>query len=556
MKMFHFKTVEAEKNLSSIMIKKKLLFNSEFSAMSSGYSVYTKNVLRRLQNNYGDLCEVAELASYAAPDDIRVHQSSWKVYPNIPPLSDKKMTEVYRSDPANEFNKWRFEPTLLDYQPDIIIDIRDYWYAAYELTSPFRRFYNLYWMTTVDSVPQADKWVSGFADLNGCLGYTEWATQVLSKHSNGKINILGTASPGGDYENYDILPNKESLKASLGLPHNSLVIGFVARNQARKLFTELISIFVRLLRNGTEDIKKNAYLYLHTCWPDLGWDLPRLLRDWGVSNRVYLTYRCQHCGNVAPSLYKGGLAICEKCNHKACRLVGSDNGISDKELNVIYNLFDVYCQYSCAEGLGMPQVDAAACGLPIVTVDYSGMVDIINKLGAFPVKVSSFSAEKEGSGRLFAIPDEDDCVDKLTQVLKMPSAIRRRIGFETRNKAKFEFSWDKTAAKWAEIIKSSPKKNWREPAKFLRKPNVNDLLTLRGVDNVTFLKWCYINVLGKPDWVGDYTYCKTLRDLDMGVLTPEQTSRHTPVINRETVIKEMVGYVDFYNEWEARRVGA
>ena len=64
------------------MSKKKVLFCSEASWLSTGYSVYTKEVLSRLKD-VEDI-EVAELACYAAIEDVEGRNIPWQVYPNKP----------------------------------------------------------------------------------------------------------------------------------------------------------------------------------------------------------------------------------------------------------------------------------------------------------------------------------------------------------------------------------------------------------------------------------------------------------------------------------------
>ena len=61
------------------------------------------------------------------------------------------------------------------------------------------------------------------------------------------------------------------------------------------------------------------------------------------------------------------------------------DGITQDNLSDIYNIFDLYVQYAICEGFGMPQVEAGACGIPIATVDYSAMHDIIENLNAMPI---------------------------------------------------------------------------------------------------------------------------------------------------------------------------
>ena len=63
------------------------------------------------------------------------------------------------------------------------------------------------------------------------------------------------------------------------------------------------------------------------------------------------------------------------------------NGVSNEYLSDIVNCFDVYLQYANSEGFGLPQVAAAACGVPVMSIDYSAMSSVVRKLGGTPLKV-------------------------------------------------------------------------------------------------------------------------------------------------------------------------
>ena len=78
---------------------KRVLFCNEASWMATGYSVYGKEVLSRLNQVSG--LEVAELAIYAPMDDPKIKDVPWKVYANKPPASDTKGNKLYNSNLTN-----------------------------------------------------------------------------------------------------------------------------------------------------------------------------------------------------------------------------------------------------------------------------------------------------------------------------------------------------------------------------------------------------------------------------------------------------------------------
>ena len=88
------------------------------------------------------------------------------------------------------------------------------------------------------------------------------------------------------------------------------------------------------------------------------------------------------------------------------------NGVSNEYLSDIVNCFDVYLQYANSEGFGLPQVEAAACGVPVMSIDYSAMSRVVRKLGGTPLKVKHLSKEME-TGCLRAVPDNTYAAKKL-----------------------------------------------------------------------------------------------------------------------------------------------
>ena len=158
---------------------KKVLFCSEASWLSTGYSVYTKEVLGRL--NQVDGLEVAELACYVDRNNPQIKSTPWKVYANKPVPGDPTLNS-YNGNPSAQFGEQQFNGTLLDFQPDVVMDIRDWWMIEFEQRSPFRDFFHWSIMPTVDAEPQDLQWINTYAsadsvsidDLRGAVLTVEW----------------------------------------------------------------------------------------------------------------------------------------------------------------------------------------------------------------------------------------------------------------------------------------------------------------------------------------------------------------------------------------------
>ena len=459
------------------MDKLKVLMCSEASFLSSGFGTYAKEILSRLHNT--NKYQIAEFASYAVVNDSRDKDIKWRFYANAVKDDDPRHSE-YVSRQDNQFGRWRFEKVLLDFKPDVVIDVRDYWMSFYQGLSPLRKYFHWILMPTVDSEPQQEDWIDTFLDADAIFTYSDWGADVLKKQSGNKINYINTASPGVDLSVFNLIQDTKGLKTKFGIEQDTIIIGSVMRNQKRKLIPELLFTFRKLLdRLETENPKlgEKLYLYLHTSYPDAGWDIPELLKETRLSNKVLFTYYCGRCGDVEAHTFSHPVKTCKKCYEPTCRLPSVALGVTNKTLSEIYNMFDIYVQYAICEGFGMPQVEAAACGVPIITVDYSAMCDIIHKLDAYKVKIQTKFKELETKA-LRVYPNNDDLIHHILSFLNMPDSIRAQKRQTTRLLTEKHYNWDHIAKIWENYLdsldRSQYRSNWNQEPVILPELNDND----------------------------------------------------------------------------------
>lgn len=482
----------------------RVLVCSEFSQIGSGYSVYTHELLKGFLSRG---IEFAELASFCRQGDPRIGNCAWKVYPVIPHQQDQKGNEIYNSHPANAFGKHLFEQVLLDYKPTHVIDIRDVWNFSHEFTSPLRDYYSHIIMPAVDSDPQNKTWVELYKKADGVITYCDWAFNLL-KNKYGLKNLFGSASPVPPME-FQPLPNKEKIKEGLGLG-KIYVVGTVMRNQPRKLFPKLFSAFKRFI---TETNRNDIYLYVHSGYPDI-WEFDELLLEYSLGHKVLFTYKCDRCGLVETSFYKGPFNFCIRCKtpEKTLKLPQTSFPIPQVILNQIYNVFDLYIQYASLEGYGIPLAEAASAGLPSMAVRYSAMETFIREGNCIPLEVSNYQIESE-TGRRFAIPSEEDTVEKLKSFFSKSDEDQQHMGklnrvlYGTRD-------FNLGINNWIKAIESTkPKLDWNEQPKQFKIHKEHP----KGMSNVGFARWLIIEVLQDPSLLSSYFEARLIRDLDMGV---------------------------------------
>jgi len=535
------------------MRKKRILACTEFSGYATGYGVYGRELLKRLAKIY----DVAELACHITQNDKRLENYPWKVYANKPEENTKEYAE-YSSSSSFEYGEYSFNAVLLDFQPDFVIDFRDPWAFEYQSRSPFRDFYNWIISPTVDAKPQNADWMELYGSADGVVTYSEFGANTIRSQSQ-NINLCGVASPAASNLFFPFsIEDKNKLRSHSGIPSDVFILVTVMRNQPRKLFPELFKLFKKFTQ---ENNRRDIYLYCHTSFPDVGWNIPELLMDNEMSSRVLFTYKCKKCNNISVEHFSDSLKYCSNCGNFTKNIAGIGNSLTEQELNIVYNMFDVYIQYATNEGFGIPIVEACKAGVQVMNVNYSSMEDFCKKIATIPIDVLEYTKEASTS-RLLAVPSEKSAIDALSDLFSLDRNTLYKMGLSCRELAEKEYSWDTNAEVWINAIESMPlkKKLWTDPAE-IHAPARMIEESLSVPEQVEFLiKF----VLKKPEFmykclwrrlIKDLTYQKTLPSTSILYFSEHSFKDH--IHNKNFTFKDayesMCQLRTFYNNWERSR---
>lgn len=543
------------------MRKRKVLFVSEASFHPTGYSVYTKEVLTRL-HKHPEL-EVAELACYAGPEMPEIKQVPWKVYPNIPAADNEELMQAYNASMSTKFGEMTFNAVLLDFQPDFVMDIRDWWMLEFEERSPFREFLNWSIMPTVDAEPQNTQWIDTYSSADAVFAYSEFGRDTMQNQSS-NIKFVDVASPCAS-DTFHPIQDKAALRSEFGLKEDVIIFGAVMRNQRRKLYPDLFRAFRLFLDQNPE--LTNVYLYCHAGYPDVGWEFPDLIKEHGLGSKVLFTYQCKKCGKVSAMHFNDAVVFCNNCSTFASTLVGIQNKMEDTVLNKVYNLFDVYVQWANSEGWGMPQLEAAYAGLPVVSVYYSAMQSLVDNIRGIGIKPVGFYKELE-TGCKRAIPDNQQLAKVMASLCD--NQYRELVANRCHLNAKKIYNWDYTAEKWLNYFLSAPLKNPSET--WLSKPRIfnpapqlpQDIEKIPISDQVN---WLFLNVLGKPEMINGSLWKKMVKDLTYRMSLsshisgyyfndfshPDMEKRLEP-FDIKRAFEVIKNVRNMYNSWEMNRI--
>jgi hypothetical protein len=338
------------------------------------------------------------------------------------------------------------------------------------------------------------------------------------------------------------------------------------RNQRRKLYPDLFEAFRKFL-DQSED--KKYYLYCHTSYPDLGWDIPELIQEHGLSSHVLFTYICPETKNTFPSLFHGAVAQSPFTGKWGSTLSNVKNGASYEQLSAIINLFDLYVQYANCEGFGLPIVEAAACGVPVMATDYSAMESEVRKLEGYPIKPAALYKELE-TGCLRAVPNNDLACRMFGEFFDLSEEDRAFVGNRTKSNFDKYFQWNLSGKKWEDYFDSVEiqpiESTWASPPK-IHSPHPKPEEPLNATSTNNIARWLITNVLGDQSKINTFFEARLTRDLlyrsatssTGGMYFNESSAafdgiNHRVEFNFDIAYDQMVSMCNRKNSWEQRRV--
>jgi glycosyltransferase involved in cell wall biosynthesis len=537
--------------------KKKVLFQSEASFLSTGFSTMMMEIMKRLHKD-GSI-DFVEFGSYAKTSDPRAGSLPWKFYGAVPEDHDEFGKKRYSSSIYSQFGQAMFEQVLLQEQPDIVFSNTDHWMLQYQMYSPLRDNYKLMWCPTVDGRPQKIEWIEDYGKADLLLTYCDWASKVLWEESGGKIKSFGSVRPGCDHKVFRPMNAKKELRQKYGVPEDSYVITTVMRNQKRKLYPDLIKSFAELIKHcvkeGNKELAEKTYLYIHSSYPDVGYDLADLVMKHGVAHRVFFSYTCVACKSTYSSFFSGELACCKKCGKHAAHMPNTGHGVSRETLAEVYNMADVYVQYAVSEGYSLTCSEAKACGTPVFAVDYSAMEDHAYSPGGMPIKVQRFLSETvTETEQDRVLPDNDDLVKKLYDFFTTLSPEGRiSLGNAARKRAETEECFDRSYKIVLDAINSidvpDHSLTWQYPILRSFSPSTK---VPPNLNNGQFVDWCIDNILHEPNRKKSWWRDNVVKGLNCGyIVIGHQQARQK--FDRQDAGQMMLNMANEKLFWENQR---
>ncbi|MCK5017220.1 MAG: glycosyltransferase family 4 protein, partial [Candidatus Peribacteraceae bacterium] len=126
-------------------------------------------------------------------------------------------------------------------------------------------------------------------------------------------------------------------------------------------------------------------------------------------------------------------------------------GSTDEDMARIYQISDVYATFASGEGFGFPIIEAEACGIPVVAVDFTTSHELIiePEAGLAPKPITTWASSFNVR---HAMPDVDASVDALSTLYEN-KLLRKQMGINGRKFIEERCDWDKIVEQWKEIFK-------------------------------------------------------------------------------------------------------
>lgn len=204
------------------------------------------------------------------------------------------------------------------------------------------------------------------------------------------------------------------------------------------------------------------------------------------------------------------------------------------------------------EGIGIPMLEAAASGIPIMGTDFTAISDVVRNTYGIPLKVERIFHEHD-TRSLRALPSNDYLAKQLYKYFTKDEQFREKNKKRARQGAEKEYNWDKNARIWSEYFDSVEltglQGKWNTaPPNFRPEPSSIP----SGLSNVKFINWLFRDLLGQPEKLNTYSTLSVLRDLNYGASTGGSKPKS---INREMIFKSILNRVKEHNIAEKIRCG-
>lgn len=474
--------------------KKRVLWHSNLINSPTGFGQFIKEIMLYLhKTGKYELCNFGAGTSWDNPDFARWPFLIHGTIPNNP----QEWNELQR-DPnlgrSTNYGSYYIDRIISEFKPDCYIGSEDPWGNLYCVSKPWWNRIHSILHLTYDSVPLYDECVEKSNLIKHHYSWSNFSVreyhrlakqleEVIDKQEkellklspeiqkanesnfqNWKKNMLEKVESYKRVKllrgsvNTDVFKNlgkseKIKLRQKFKIPLDCFCVGFLSRNQLRKLLPNLIEGFKLFKQNNP---KLNTKLLTYTSWIE-GWSIQKLMRDNGLSqDDVLASYKCKVTNELFILPYQGENINNPVTGHeKSLVTVSVTDCLPVEKINEFYNVLDLLCHPITSGAQERCLQEAKLCELITLVNPYScGEDNCVPEAFSLPLDFSTY--REFGSQFIKATVYPSSIAKQLQKVLEMPIQKREEWGKKARQWVLDNFSIEVIGKKFEDLLDSLP----------------------------------------------------------------------------------------------------
>ena len=437
--------------------KKKVLIQTDFSLAKTGFGRNARALLKYLYStNKYDLVHYSCGMTYDHPE---FKKTPWKSVGSLP--NNQQELDQLNRDPnlarMASYGAHLVDKVVNDEKPDVYLAVQDIWGVDFAIEkSWFNKISSVIW-TTLDSLPILQSAITNAPKIKNYWIWSNFATKAMHKLGYSHVKTLHGCLEDKDFYRLSDF-ERNQLRKKNNIPQDAFIIGFVFRNQLRKSVPNLLQGYALWKKQNPEI--KNTYLLLHTHWGE-GWNIHKLAQEIGVNpQEILTTYVCKNCGEYEVKTFTGQDLNCKYCGAEKSQITTNVGlGITETQLNEIYNFMDVYCHPFTSGGQEIPIQEAKLTELITLVTNYSCGEEMCEiEANSLPLEWNEY--REHGTEFIKASTYPESIAKQLNIVYKMQPHKRLEMGKKAREWTITNFGVKNIGKTLEEFIDSQPFVDW------------------------------------------------------------------------------------------------
>ena len=437
--------------------KKKVLIQTDFSLAKTGFGRNARALLKYLYStNKYDLVHYSCGMTYDHPE---FKKTPWKSVGSL--TNNQQELDQLNRDPnlarMASYGAHLVDKVVNDEKPDVYLAVQDIWGVDFAIEkSWFNKISSVIW-TTLDSLPILQSAITNAPKIKNYWIWSNFATKAMHKLGYSHVKTLHGCLEDKDFYRLSDF-ERNQLRKKNNIPQDAFIIGFVFRNQLRKSVPNLLQGYALWKKQNPEI--KNTYLLLHTHWGE-GWNIHKLAQEIGVNpQEILTTYVCKNCGEYEVKTFTGQDLNCKYCGAEKSQITTNVGlGITETQLNEIYNFMDVYCHPFTSGGQEIPIQEAKLTELITLVTNYSCGEEMCEiEANSLPLEWNEY--REHGTEFIKASTYPESIAKQLNIVYKMQPHKRLEMGKKAREWTITNFGVKNIGKTLEEFIDSQPFVDW------------------------------------------------------------------------------------------------